>query len=547
MADPQPTAYRFDEFRLDVARGTLQGPGNAPLDVRPKAFALLRFLVENPGRLHGRSELLDTLWPGVIVTDDSLTQCVSDLRRAFGERAPYVLRTLPRRGYVLTAEVRAETAEHAPPTAPSAASAARAALLIIEPYEHIGAAAAALARALTSDLLTELSRFEGVRVFAAPHGETGGAYRIRGDLRLSGRTLRIATRLDDAATGATLWADRTDEARDRSGDVPDGVVERLAAALVRQADREDLRHARQKPQSALTARELCLIGQEHHQRGTEADTFIALAMFYRAIAADPDDAPGYAWQAFTVQRVVTYGWGPPNGAQGALDRALALARRAVQLAPDSPLCLSRLAFALMLHQRWDEAIMTARAAMRTARPTDYATANACAEVLAHGGCATEAAEMLQRGLALDPHCPPVTRSLLGRALLLAGKPEEALAELYWCAAHLPDYVPCFHSLIVAAVETGRPEEAQAALRESLRLQPHWVPRNHTGTWFFRYASDAERFLAAFRAAGWHAAAPDPADEPRAEQARPDRLGRAGFADPASSPDDPQMARPVGTR
>ncbi len=151
-------------------------------------------------------------------------------------------------------------------------------------------------------------------------------------------------------------------------------------------------------------------------------------MFDRAIAADTDDALGYAWLAFTVQRVVTYGWGPPNGAQGAVDRALGLARRAVQLAPDSPLCLSRLAFALLLHQRWDEAIMTARAAMRAARLTDYATANTCTEVLAHGGYATEAAEMLQRALALDPHCPPGTRSLLGRALLLAGKSEEALAE-----------------------------------------------------------------------------------------------------------------------
>ena len=106
MADPQPTAYRFDEFRLDVARGTLHGPGDTVLEVRPKAFALLRFLVENPGRLHGRAELLETLWPGVVVTDDSLTQCISDLRHAFGDRAPHVLRTVPRRGYMLTAEVR---------------------------------------------------------------------------------------------------------------------------------------------------------------------------------------------------------------------------------------------------------------------------------------------------------------------------------------------------------------------------------------------------------------------------------------------------------
>src|ERR1700733_2007217 len=103
-AEAQAAVYRFDEFRLDVARGTLLGLGDAVLEVRPKAFALLRFLVENSGRLHGRADLLETLGPDVAVTDDSLTQCMSDLRHAFGDRAVHILKTVPRRGYVLTAE-----------------------------------------------------------------------------------------------------------------------------------------------------------------------------------------------------------------------------------------------------------------------------------------------------------------------------------------------------------------------------------------------------------------------------------------------------------
>ncbi len=113
--------------------------------------------------------------------------------------------------------------------------------------------------------------------------------------------------------------------------------------------------------------------------------------------------------------------------------------------------------------------MTARAALRAGRPTDYASLNTCAEVLGHGGYPDEAIEAFQQALSLDPHCPPMTRSLLGRALVLAGKPEEALPELRWAAAHLPDYVPSFHSLVVAAVETGRMEAARAALREAVRL------------------------------------------------------------------------------
>jgi DNA-binding winged helix-turn-helix (wHTH) protein/tetratricopeptide (TPR) repeat protein len=541
----EANVYRFDEFRLEPARGTLHGPGDAVLEVRPKAFALLRFLVEHPGQLHGRAELLETLWPDVVVTDDSLTQCISELRHAFGDRAPHILKTVPRHGYVLTAEVRTETPTPAPPSPPVAAS-GRTALLILEPFGHIGnGPMSRLASLLTTDLLTELTHCEGVRVFAAPHGETARAYRIRGEVRVASRNLRVTARLEDAATGAALWAEHFDRPRGRPSELPEGLVETLSAALVRQVDREDLRRARQKQDAELTVRELCLLGREYHQLGTEADTSAALNMFDRAIAAAPDYALAHAWMAYTVQRVVTYGWGPRDGAQVARDRALALARRAVELDPESPLCLSRLAFALLLHQRWDEAVMTARAALRAGRPADYVSRTTCAEVLAHGGHPAEAIAAIRRALALDPHCPPITRALLGRALLLDGRPEEALPELRWCAAHLPDYVPCFHSLIVAAVETGRMEEARAAQREAIRLQPDWVPRNHTLTWYFRRASDVQRFLAAFRAADLTepgtARANDNLAEPRPPGGPPDGPD-PGRPTPAPRP----VGRPVGT-
>lgn len=524
-AEVQATVYRFDQFWLDTSRGTLHGSGDVILEVRPKAFALLRFLVENPGRLHERATLLDTLWPDVVVTDDSLTQCVSELRHAFGDRAPLVLKTVPRRGYALTAEVRGEGGQTAHPS-PSAA--ARTALVILEPFGHFGGgSAASLAGLLTTELLTELTRFEGLRVFPAPHGETAGGYRVRGEVRAAGRTLHVTVRIEDAATGGTFWAERLKGERARPSELPGGIVETLSAAVARQVNREDLSRARQKPDSELTVRDLSLLGREHHERGAEADTFIALEMFDRAIAADPNDALAYAWQAFTVQRVDTYGWGPPHGVRAARERALALARRAAQLAPDSPLCLSRLAFALILHQRWDEAVMTARAALRAGRPTDYAVLNSCAEVLAHAGHAAEAVEALQRALSLDSHCPPIAHCVLGRALLLDGKAEEALPELRWCTVHLPDYVPCLHSLVVAAAETGHMDEARAALREARRLQPHWVPRNHSGPWFFRLASDAERFLAAFRAA-------EPT-ESEAEQANDNLAATPPESGPATAP------------
>jgi DNA-binding winged helix-turn-helix (wHTH) protein len=101
--------YRFDRFVLDLAKGTLLTKDGMELPLRAKSFALSQFFVENPGRLHSRITLLEAIWPGVVVIDDSLTQCVGDIRCALGD-AGHMLRTVTKRGYVFNAEVRRETA-----------------------------------------------------------------------------------------------------------------------------------------------------------------------------------------------------------------------------------------------------------------------------------------------------------------------------------------------------------------------------------------------------------------------------------------------------
>lgn len=99
-----PTKLRFAGYTLDLARiALLHDEGEVPL--RPKAFNLLRYMAENPGRLIKKEELIAKVWPGVFVTDDSLVQCVKDVREALGDHAHLIIRTLPRRGYMFAAEV----------------------------------------------------------------------------------------------------------------------------------------------------------------------------------------------------------------------------------------------------------------------------------------------------------------------------------------------------------------------------------------------------------------------------------------------------------
>lgn len=69
---------------------------------------MLRFLAENPNRLVTKDELIQAVWPGIAVTDDSIVQCIHEIRRAFHDEEQSVVKTVPKRGYrlVLPAVVR---------------------------------------------------------------------------------------------------------------------------------------------------------------------------------------------------------------------------------------------------------------------------------------------------------------------------------------------------------------------------------------------------------------------------------------------------------
>ena len=108
---------------------------------------------------------------------------------------------------------------------------------------------------------------------------------------------------------------------------------------------------------------------------------------------------------------------------------------------------------------------------------------------------------LRIGLSLNPFHPPFWHATLGRALVLCGRHQEAFEALHRARADAPDYRPCHSSLVVAYVETGQMAAACDAATEFLRLRPGFTVQDYDGVFGFSEASDTERFLLAFRAAG----------------------------------------------
>src|SRR5258707_2700 len=95
---------RFEGYALDMTRGCLSKE-DREIDLRPKSFDVLCYLIENAGRLVSKDEIIKTVWPNVFVTDDSIKQCVSELRIALCDGEQRMIKTVPRRGYLFAAPI----------------------------------------------------------------------------------------------------------------------------------------------------------------------------------------------------------------------------------------------------------------------------------------------------------------------------------------------------------------------------------------------------------------------------------------------------------
>src|SRR5580700_6774089 len=110
-------AFFFEGYTLDLRRGCLRHE-DREIELRPKSFAVLRYLIENAGRLVPKDELIAAVWATVTVTDVSLARCISDVRLALKDTAQRIIKTVPRRGYLFAAPVSQ--------TAPASVTAGRA-------------------------------------------------------------------------------------------------------------------------------------------------------------------------------------------------------------------------------------------------------------------------------------------------------------------------------------------------------------------------------------------------------------------------------------
>jgi DNA-binding winged helix-turn-helix (wHTH) protein len=192
---------RFGNVALDVERALLRDSNGAEVALRPKSLDLLLQLARNPGRTLSRDELFEAVWPDVTVTDDSIAQCVPEVRRAIGDPEGRILRTIVKRGYCLDIEVQSAPPTAAPEPVRSAPTTEGRPSLVVLPFQSIpyDPDTEWFADGIVEEMTTALSRFRSMFVIAR-----NSAFTFKGrtvDVREVGRRLGVRYVLEAACAG----------------------------------------------------------------------------------------------------------------------------------------------------------------------------------------------------------------------------------------------------------------------------------------------------------------------------------------------------------
>lgn len=101
LTSSPPTTFVLNGVTADLSSETLRDKSNRTIALRHQAFAVLRHLLENADRVITKDDLMKAVWNGIAVTDDSLVQCIHEIRAALDDNGQAVVQTVPRRGYRL--------------------------------------------------------------------------------------------------------------------------------------------------------------------------------------------------------------------------------------------------------------------------------------------------------------------------------------------------------------------------------------------------------------------------------------------------------------
>jgi adenylate cyclase len=526
MLDVNDERLWFDGFELHAARRVLKGPGG-DIVLRPKSFDVLLHLISAAGRVVPKEELLDTVWPDVTVTDESLERCVSDIRAALSDGQRKILKTVSRRGYLFAAAVRnGPLVENGPPgnaaalkqwnvkrwAAVLAAAAAMAAFGLQRQWTSgkdgvpmvavLPLANAAggnnndyFADGLTEDLTQALSRFRSIGVVAssssakfkdsaAPLAEIGdklhAKFLLTGSLRQDDKKVVLSLQLAEAASGAQVWSGQYDGEKGGFAGAKAELVGTVASTLDAHITKAELDRISRRPTEHMGSYDLvlqanALLRNTHvEMRGDAIKN--ARQLYEQAVAKDARYADAMegvantylmAWLEPSPNSALNEEFQSPNVLKWAGDYA----RKAVELDETSASARATLGWILYWQNGPAEGLPSFdRALELNSGLADWRYGL----LLAHGGRAKDAETYMKRIMQIDPLYPPRYKYLLGKAYYFQGRYDEALPLIKQAAVEMPSHRPSHVLLAAVTAEKGMKDELPQLRQDVFKLDPKFT-------------------------------------------------------------------------
>jgi TolB-like protein len=427
--DPSLRRVSFGGVVLDLDLGTLAKDGMI-VELRAKPFALLSHLVQNAGRVLSKSDLMDAIWPDVIVTEDSLTQAIRQVRVAIGDPEGTVLRTVHGRGYFLDV---ARPAEVLSPFGPRVA---------VLPFQDANGPVErrpvldALTETITSGLarfrlLTVIARNSAFRATADAGGDPiKAARRIAADYVVAGRAwpsaggLRVTMELIAVADERLLWSDRYDLEPGEILGLGDLVLRQIVVRLFASLRLDGHERGRALTPERLSAFENLARGLSFLRSYAPGVNEAARDCFARAILLDAGLGLALSYWAVAELAVHDYRLAPP----AALARARAAAEKGLSLAPDDSTAWRIAGYVRGIMRDYPAAEMAVRRAIAL-NPCDAEAIFEMAIIRDMQGFSAECLAWIARAEEIDPLFPDYHEAIRSHALYSLGRYAEAADSL----------------------------------------------------------------------------------------------------------------------
>ena len=345
---------------------------------------------------------------------------------------------------------------------------------------------------ISEDILTQLSRFSGIKVIARNSSfqlrgqaldvqevgqKLGAQYVLEGSVRRAGDQLRVTVQLLDTEDGAQVWAEAYDRDVDVAAlfDVQDAITSEIAGILAGATGviaRSEIELIKRKAPGSLDSYECVLLGHRYQLDPTEVSHVAARDCLEAAVESDPDYAEAWAWLAFLYVEEAMWGFNARPDGPDALTRAEEAAKRALE--EDRRNQRAHVALAGVHYARRDIAGFVSEAEQALAiNPNDADVLGEMAWRFAYGVDWERGLSMMEKAKALNPLYPGWYNLASFFDYYGRGLDQQALEAARKAAV---DHYISYYVLAAVYGQLGRKEEAAAAIDSLLALYPDF--RDH---------------------------------------------------------------------